>query len=297
MCRIEDLEAFLAIVEKGSQTAAAKSLDRSLQSVARSLVAIERSVGIELIQRSTRRSHPTEAGLSLYHRLKPAVTEISDAKREIASKRSEPLGRLRVAAPVRFAARFVVPAAREFMQRYPQTEVDLRASDRKINLYEEDVDVAIRIRDLPDSALRARRLGELRVVVVGTREFFKAHGRPRYPNELARYPCVIRSVDADGESWPFRIRGRREIVRVGGRFRTDDAGSTIAAVAQGMGLGRVPAWQVRDLIQDGTLEVALEEFEDAKRPIFAVSPATRIPLTKTRLFIDTLVRRLRHETL
>src|SRR6266700_903196 len=294
---MEDLEAFLAIVEKGSQTAAAKSLDRSLQSVARSLVAIERSVGIELIQRSTRRSHPTEAGLSLYHRLKPAVTEIIDAKREIASKRNEPLGKLRVAAPVRFAARFVVPAAREFMQRYPQTEVDLRASDRKINLYEEDVDVAIRIRDLPDSALRARRLGELRVVVVGTREFFKIQGRPLHPNELARCPCVIRSVDADGESWPFRIRGRREIVRVGGRFRTDDAGSTIAAVAEGMGLGRVPAWQVRDLIQDGTLEVALKEFEDAKRPIFAVSPATRIPLTKTRLFIDTLVRRHRHETL
>jgi DNA-binding transcriptional LysR family regulator len=192
---------------------------------------------------------------------------------------------------------FVVPAAREFMQRYPRIDVDLRASDRKINLYEEDVDVAIRIRDLPNSALRARRLGELRVVVVGTREFFKIHGRLRHPNDLARYPCVIRGVDPEGESWPFRIRGRREIVRVGGRFRTDDAASTIAAVAQGIGLGMIPVWQVRDLVADGTLEVALEEFEDAKRPIFAVSPATKIPLTKTRLFIDTLVRRLRHETL
>ena len=297
MDRMEDLEAFLAIVERGSQTAAARSLERSLQSVARSLSALERSVGVELIQRSTRRSQPTGAGLSLYQRLKPAVTEINDARREVASKRSEPLGTLRVAAPVRFAAAFVLPAAREFMRRYPQIDVNLRTSDRKINVYEEDVDVAIRIRELPDSALRARRLGEVRVVVVGAREFLKKNGRPRHPHDLARYPCVVRSVDADGEGWPFRIRGRREIVRVGGRFRTDDAGATIEAVALGMGLGMTPAWQVRDLVASGAVEIVLADFEDAKRPIFAVSPATRIPLTKTRLFIDTLALRLRRETL
>ena len=297
MDRMHDLDAFLAIVETGSQTAAARHLQRSLQSVGRSLVAIERSVGVELIQRSTRQSRPTEAGLALYHRLKPAMLEINDAKREIASKRSEPFGKLSVAAPVRFASMFVLPAIREFMQHYPQIDVHLKASDHKMNLYEEDVDVAIRIRDLSDSGLRARRVGELRVVVIGAAEYFKTHGRPRHPADLVRHSCVIRSADSDGDKWPFRIRGKRRTIRVTGRFSTDDAVSAHEAVAQGMGLGMAPAWQVRDLIASGAVEVILDEFEEARRPIYAVSPATKMPLAKTRLFIDMLMTRLKREKL
>jgi DNA-binding transcriptional LysR family regulator len=297
MDRMDDLDAFLAIVEKGNQTAAAKHLQRSLQSVGRALAAIERSVGVELIQRSTRRSRPTEAGLTLYHRLKPAVVEINAAKREIASKRGEPFGKLSVAAPVRFASMFVVPTIREFMRRYPRVDVHLKTSDRKINLYEEDVDVAIRIRDLSDSGLRARRVGELRVVVIGAAEYFKTHERPRHPADLVRHRCIVRTTDAAEEKWSFRIRGKEETIRVTGRFSTDDAASVHEAVAQGMGLGMAPAWQVRDLIASGAVEVILEEFEGARRPIYAVSPATKLSLAKTRLFIDTLMARLRRERL
>jgi DNA-binding transcriptional LysR family regulator len=126
---------------------------------------------------------------------------------------------------------------------------------------------------------------------------FPILARHRHGSERIERAAQRAILDADGEGWSFRIRGRREIVRVTGRFRTDDAGATIEAVALGMGLGMMPAWQVRDLVANGALEVVLEDFEDAKRPIFAVSPATRIPLTKTRLFIDTLAQRLRRETL
>jgi len=297
MDRMDDLEAFVAIVEKGSQTAAARHLRRSLQAIGRSLATLERNVGVELVRRSTRRSQPTEAGLALYHRLKPALLEINDAKRETSSKRAEPYGVLRIAAPIRFASAFVVPVICDFMQRYAQIKVELKTSDRKLNLSEEDVDVAIRIRTLQDSALRARRLGELRVVVFGAPAYFENHGRPRHPSELERHHCIVRSTDPDGEKWSFRIRGKQETVRVTVCFVSDDAAAVHGAVACGLGLAVGPAWQIEELVDQGRVEVVLQDFEPPKLPIFAVSPPTKLPLAKTRLFVDMLAARLKRARL
>jgi DNA-binding transcriptional LysR family regulator len=297
MDRMDDLEAFIAIVEKGSQTAAAKHLRRSLQSIGRSLGTLERSVGVELVRRSTRRSQPTAAGLTLYRRLKPALLEINDAKSEVGKARAEPFGVLTIASPVRFASAFVVPVICDFMRRYPQIDVELKTSDRKADVYEDGLDLAIRIRDLPDSGLRARRLGQLRVVVFGAPAYFEKHGRPRHPVELARHQCILRSADPEGEQWPFRVRGKRETFRVSGRFSTDDAAAVSAAVADGLGLGLAPAWHIRSLVEEGTVQVVLEEFEAATIPIFAVSPPTKTPAARTRLFIDMLVARMKRERL
>jgi len=285
MDRSEDLEAFLAIVEHGSQTAAAKHLRRSLQSIGRSLAALERSLGVELVRRSTRRSNPTPAGLAFYRRVKPAWLEIDAAKREVGSERAEPRGLLRVAAPVLFASTYVAPAIGEFLSRYPEVDVELKASDRRVELYEEGFDVAVRIRQLPDSELKARRLGALRVVVYGAPAYFARHGRPKHPDELVRHQCVIRSTDPDGDRWKFRIRGRHEIVRVRGRFRTDDAAATRVA----------PLWQIQPLVASGEVELILQDYETAKLPIVAVSPPTKLPLPKTRLFVDLLAARLGRE--
>src|SRR5438477_3012464 len=124
---MDDVEAFLAIIEMGSQTAAARRLGRSLQSVNRSLAALERSVGVELVRRTTRRSFATEAGLAFYRRVKPAVAEIGEARLEAASRRVEPSGLLRIGAPALFGSAFVVPTIADFIRRYPRMEVDLRA--------------------------------------------------------------------------------------------------------------------------------------------------------------------------
>jgi DNA-binding transcriptional LysR family regulator len=141
MDRMDDLEAFLAIVEKGSQTAAARHLDRSLQSISRSLTALERGTGVELLRRTTRQSNPTEAGLAFYRRVKPAFTEINEARREAAEKRTEPSGLLRIGGPVLFASAYIAPAVCDFMERYAAIEIDLRVSDRQVNLFEEGLDL------------------------------------------------------------------------------------------------------------------------------------------------------------
>ena len=150
MDRMGDLAAFLAIVEKGGQTAAARQLRRSLQSINRSLTAVERSVGVELISRTTRQSSPTEAGLAFYRRVKPALTEINDAKLEAASRRAETSGLLRIGAPVLFAPAYVAPVVCEFLERHPLVEIELKVSDRQVDLLEHGLDLAVRIREMPE---------------------------------------------------------------------------------------------------------------------------------------------------
>jgi DNA-binding transcriptional LysR family regulator len=294
---MEDIEAFIAVIEAGSQTAAARRLGRSLQSINRSLVALERSVGIELVRRTTRRSSPTEAGLAFYRRVKPALAEIAEARLEATSRREEPAGLLRIAAPVQFAAAFVVPAVAHFMQRYPRIDVDLAVSDQPVDVMADGFDLAVRIRELPDSSLKARRVGQLRTVVYGAPAYFARHGRPRRPDDLVRHRCVLRRFGVEAETWRFRLGRQLRSVAVKGSFRTDNTASVHAAVCQGLGLGYGPFWQIRDLVDSGALEIVLADFETPRVPIHVVFPPSGLPPAKTRLFADLLGERLKHERL
>ncbi|GGC75157.1 LysR family transcriptional regulator [Chelatococcus reniformis] len=288
MDRMDDLEAFVAIVDSGNQTGAARYLGRSLQAVSRSLAALEQSVGVELVRRTTRRSQPTEAGLALYHRVKPALVEIAEAKVDAASARIEPSGLLRVSAPLAFATAFVAPAACDFMERHPQVAVELIVSDQPADLVAAGLDIAVRIRELADSSLRARHLGAVRVVVFGATPYLAAHGRPARPEDLDRHPCIVRGAGGAEETWPFVVGGRRRAVRVRGRFTVDNVASAVVAARRGLGLARAPLWQIRELVDDGILEAVLETYEAAPLPIYAVLPPSRFPAAKTRLFVDML---------
>jgi DNA-binding transcriptional LysR family regulator len=295
---MENIETFLAVIEAGSQTAAARRLGRSLQSVNRSLAALERRIGVELVRRTTRQSFATEAGLAFYRRVKPAFAEIGKARLEASSRRAEPSGLLRIAAPVVFGSTYVVPAIADFVARYPGIEVELKVSDRPVDVVGDGFDLAVRIRELPDSSLKARRLGGLRTVVYGAPSYFASHGRPAHPDDLARHRCVLRSTrESETETWRFKIRGRIKFVRVSGSFRTDNTTAVLAAAHHGLGLGYGPFWMIRDLFDRGALEIVLEDFEAPRMPVQAVFPPSGMPPAKTRLFADLLAERLKHERL
>jgi DNA-binding transcriptional LysR family regulator len=293
MNRVDDLEAFLAIVEKGSQSAAARHLKRTLQSISRSLSSLERSVGVALIRRTTRQSHPTEAGLAFYARVKPAVAEIDNARVEASDLGRKLSGRLCVGAPALFAQAFVVPAICDFLARFPLVEVDLRTADRPVDLLEEGLDVAVRIRNLPDSSLKARRLGQLRRVAFAAKSYLQRHGRPLHPSELAQHKCIVRAVDGADEAWTFRLDGQDRAVPVQGRFRTNDTTAIHAAVARGLGIGFAPFWQVHEMVERGTVELVLPDFEAGELPIYAVLPPTRTQPAKARRFVDLLAAQLK----
>ncbi|MGE0796979.1 MAG: LysR family transcriptional regulator [Lautropia sp.] len=292
MERIDDLAAFVAVVEHGSQTAAARRLQRSLQSIGRSLATLEAGIGVPLIKRTTRQSHATEVGLAFYARIKAALAEIDQARGEAADLGRALTGRLHVAAPLLLARAFVAPAICDFLLRFPQVDVELKASDEAAALMSEDLDVAIRVRHLPDSTLKARRIGALRLVTFAARSYLQRHGTPQHPDELRHHACVVRTADGGSEPWPFVCAGEPRTVPVSGRLRSNDTPAIIEAVARGLGIGYAPYWQIRSLLADGAVERVLAEFETEPMPVYAVFPPTRSQPAKVRRFIDLLAARL-----
>jgi DNA-binding transcriptional LysR family regulator len=295
--RIEDFQAFVAIVDKGSLTAAAKQLGRSLQSISRSLATLEGDLGVELIARTTRRSAATEAGLAFYRRVGAALSEIEAAKLETSNRRSEPVGLLRITCSTVFAPLYVVPAVCAFLESHPKVDIDLDMSDGYVDLISQGFDLAIRIGELPDSSLKARRLADLRRVVFAAPDYFAKHGRPKVPGDLAGHQCLVRTSARDSDAWPFLVGGRLKAVKIAGRFRSSGALAVNEAAVQGLGIANAPLWQVRALVDRGVVELILTRFEPPRVPVHAVWPATRLLPAKTQLFLNYLAARLKAERL
>jgi DNA-binding transcriptional LysR family regulator len=197
-----------------------------------------------------------------------------------------------------FSAAFVVPAAAEFMSRYRNVEVDLRISDTPIDVISDGLDLAVRIRALDDSSLRARKLNEIRIVVYGSPDYFAKRGRPTQPAHLADHCCVLRGLsESQTEVWPFRQDGASVSTPVKGAFSANETLAVQAAVRNGIGIGRGPFWHIRDFVDAGELEIVLDAFEPAPIPVQAVFPPSPLPPAKTRGFIDLLAKRLAGERL
>jgi DNA-binding transcriptional LysR family regulator len=292
MSRIEDLATFIAIVESGSLTEAGRRTGRSLQGVSRSLATLEADVGVELIHRTTRQCTPSEAGLTFYDRVVPALAEISEAKLEAVSRRSEPAGLLRIGAPVMFGPDLLMPIVAEYMRLYPKVEIDLELSDAFVDLAVGHLDIVVRIGHPPDSGLQARRLGELRRVVFGAPSYFERHGRPEHPFDLRKHACIVRTVGSRPGTWSLQIDGRPRPVRVSGPFRTNTMTAVYAAVCQGLGIGYSPLWQIRALVASGEVEIVLEKFEPDPVPIHALWQENRHLPAKIRRFVELVVAHL-----
>jgi DNA-binding transcriptional LysR family regulator len=295
--RIQDYEAFVATVEKGSLTAAANQLGRSLQSVSRSLAALEREVGVELIRRTTRRSNPTDAGQALFRRLSAALADIEAAKLEAANRRADASGLLRVTASSAFAPLYIVPYLPAFLAANPRVEIELDLTDAYVDLIGRSFDLAVRIGELPDSSLKSRLLATSRRVMFAAPSYLAAHGRPRRPDDLKDHQCIVRTAAREGNAWPFQIDGKAKSIRIGGRFRTSGALAANEAAVQGLGIANAPLWQVRALADAGKIELLLTRFEPPPVAIHAVWPATHVLPARTQLFIEYLAARLKKERL
>jgi DNA-binding transcriptional LysR family regulator len=297
MNRIEDYQAFAAIIEKQSLTTAARHLRRSLQSVSRSLAALERDIGVELIRRTTRRLSPTDAGLAFYRRLSAALAEIEAAKLETSNRRAQATGLLRIAGSTVFSPFYVVPALTEFLAAHPRVEVELELSDGYVDLIGEGYDLAIRIGELPDSTLKSKLLATSRRVVFAAPGYCAKYGRPRSPEDLLRHQCIVRTAARDANAWPFKVNGRLMTVKVAGRLRTSGALAANEAAVRGLGIANAPLWQVRSLVDRGDAELILTGFEPPPTAIHAVWPATRVLPARTQFFIEFLAKHLQKQQL
>ena len=202
--RFPHYEAFLAVVETGNLTRAAKHLGRSLQSVSRSLAALEEQLGVALVRRTTRSAQPTDAGRHFYVRLGGALREIDLAEAEIRDASSSLRGNVRVAGSAFFVGQHVVPAIREFCLSHAGVTFDLRIGESFAHPVAEGIDLMIRIGHLPPSLLKARKLATLRRVVVASPRYLALRGHPEVPQDLARHTCVIRTSAQDARAWTFQ---------------------------------------------------------------------------------------------
>ena len=282
---------FTKVVQAGSLSAAARELGVSTAVVSRTLSGLEARLGVRLINRTTRSLHLTDEGASYYETCQRILAEIDEADAAVTSRRVEPQGVLKVALPASFGHQHVAPLIPRFAERYPKVELALSLSDRSINLIEEGFDLAVRIAELKDSSLAARKLAPNRRVVCASPAYLRAHGEPKTLQDLARHNCLVATWEHGfAMTWEYKSpAGKRGTVRVTGKYACDNWEVLREWAIAGLGIALKSTWDVRRQLEDGSLVPLLPGYDfGTDVGIYAVYPHRRHLPAKTRVFIDFL---------
>ncbi|GGC96161.1 LysR family transcriptional regulator [Undibacterium terreum] len=287
MDRLDELVVFLAILETASLSGAGRKLRRSPPAVTRTLAALEERVGTRLVERTTRRLAATEAGLRLAELARRVLADYEDAVREDADA---PLrGKLRVTAPQVFGRRHVAPVVLSFMDKYPSMQVELMLGDRNLDLIEEGLDLAVRIGRLADAGIVARKVGEVKRLLVASPDYIAKRGAPQTPDDLAAHDTIHNTGVPAPPEWRFRHAGSDHTVRVTPRLTVNDVDAMLFAVRSGRGLGRPLSYQAADDIAKGTLVRLMPDWENDAVPVSLVVSSARHMAPKLRAFMDHAV--------
>ncbi|MBI3898845.1 MAG: LysR family transcriptional regulator [Gammaproteobacteria bacterium] len=292
MDKLRAMQTFVRIVDDGSLTAAARSLNSSLPAVVRTLAALEEHLCVRLLNRTTRRLSLTAEGKTYLGRCRSILAEVTETEEALTSDRTEPSGMLRITAPVLFGQIYVAPAVTRFVQRYDKLRCSLILLDHVVNLLEQQIDVGIRIGPLVDSSLVAQQISEIRRVVVASPSYLRKHGTPKHPKELARANCVCFAGVA-GQSWAFQDGPRKLTVPVSGNLDFNQSTPAIAACAEGAGFGMFLSYQVAPYVAQKRLRIVLEEFETPPIPLSVIYPHARLLPSRTRVFVEWIKKELK----
>ncbi len=292
------IRTLVQVVEAGSFSAAARQTDMSISAIARQVKALEESLGVRLLNRTTRNQALTDAGAIFYERARTILDDVERAKRDASSFQQIVKGLLRVSLRVSAGTTVIVPALPRFLERHPELTVNVSLTDERFDLVARGVDVAVWLGHLGDSGLVARRLTPTRRVVCGSPDYFKAHGVPREPTDLASHNCILFTVSQYGRAWRFAKGDQRLDVPVRGNLESSHAQVLMSAALAGVGLVLVPDWMARRQISEGQLQTALTDYEisptDYDAALYAVYPHSRGLSPKARAFVDFLVDLFRH---
>ena len=290
MDRFGEMETFVRVVESGSFSSAARDLHMTPSAVSKMIGRLEDRLGVRLLSRTTRKLSLTEEGRVFYQRITPILSEVAEAEETISLSTAEARGVLKVNASTAFGQYQIVPLIPAMLERYPSLQVELTMTDSIVNLVEEGFDVSIRIGNLTDSSLIARKLGIANRVVVASPVYLERHGVPKCPVDLEQHQCLKLSIPTSLNKWEFVLADGPRTVEVSGRFEADNAIALHEAALAGLGLFRAATFVVGDDIKAGRLVQVLQEFEISGDPgIFIVWPHNRNLSAKVRAFVDTLV--------
>jgi DNA-binding transcriptional LysR family regulator len=288
MERSGEMEVFARVVEKGSFSAAARSLDLTPSAVSKLIGRLEARLGTRLLVRTTRALTLTEEGATYHRAAQRILQDLNEADQALATGTAR--GRIRINASLPLGTAFVAPSIGRFVQDNPNLTVDLSFTDEVVNLLEEKADVAIRVGDLPDSALKARKLGQSRLVVCASPDYLKRQGMPRAPADLRHHNCLTFNFRRSRIGWPFRHKRREFEQPVSGNLQVNNGESMRQLVLAGVGIARLSRWHVADAIKSGALVPLLEEFNPHDlEMIHAVYLGGGNVPNRVRTFIDHMI--------
>ena len=284
---LADIAVFVQVVDDGSFTAAAERLSMSKSVVSRHVSRLEDRLGARLLNRTTRRLSLTEVGRALYERSRHGLKEIEDAEAEVSRLQGHPRGTLRINTPMSFGVLHVAPVIPAFTRRYPELAVDMTLDDRKVDVIEGGFDVSIRISEMPDSSLVARRIASCRHAVVASPAYLKRHGRLRTPEDLRNHRVLTYQYQESAEVWHFRAPGQKPIsVPVSGSVRMNNSLALREALLNGAGVARMPTFVVWRDLQQGTLRALLANHETLELSSYLVFAQRHHLAPKVRAFVE-----------
>lgn len=293
MDRLEAMSVLLAVVDAGSLSAASRRLGAPLATVSRKVLELEAHLETRLLIRSSRRVTLTDAGQSYVAACRRILDDVGEAERAAAGEYSAPTGDLLITAPIVFGRLHVLPIVADFLMAYPEIGVRLMLADRVVNLMEEQIDIALRIGELPDSSLVATRVGAIRRVVCASPGYLAARGTPKRPHELPAHDCITFEGLMSPLEWTFRIDKTDKPVAIRSRLVVNTAEAAIDAAIAGLGVTRVLSYQVEAARRTGQLALMLEAFEPPPSPVNLVHAGQGLLPLKTRAFLDFAAQRLR----
>ncbi|GAB7543097.1 LysR family transcriptional regulator [Cupriavidus sp. 8B] len=288
---LDELSAFVAVVEANSFTDAAKIIGRDATIISRRVGQLEDRLGVRLLSRTTRRVSLTEVGTLYYQRVRALLDELDSASQEASNFAASPQGLLRVSLPVTFGRRWIAPLLPAFIADHPKIRVDARFADRYVDVVAEGFDVAIRVGALRDSSLVARRIAPFRNLLFAAPAYIAAHGLPQAPEALVDHACLGFSSHSSWPDWVLKQGGQRKTVRPTGPLIADSSEALLQAAIEGVGIILTPDWLAGSAVRNGELVPVLPQWQGSEDGgIYAVMPPGRLVPTKTRVFVDEITR-------
>jgi DNA-binding transcriptional LysR family regulator len=290
MDRFDEINAFAAVADARSFTQGARRLGVSSAQVSKLVARLENRLGARLLNRTTRDVSLTDTGRAYLERAKSLMEDFETLEGSVRDQ-SGPKGLLKISAPVSFGANQLTPALLDFAAAYPEVSLDVSSTDRMVNLVEEGFDVGVRIGQLPDSSVIARKLAAVRLVTCASPDYLQAAGAPATPQDLVRHEAILDNNMRDPTAWTYGADGETFDIRVHGRLRFGGADACVAAARRGLGITLTPAFAAAEDLRAGRLTPLLCAYEAQLIHVHAVYPHARHLAAKVRVFVDFLAQR------
>ncbi|MGV7212329.1 LysR substrate-binding domain-containing protein [Bradyrhizobium sp. UFLA05-112] len=291
MDKLAGLRAFAKVVELGSFSEAGRALRLSRSAVSKYVGELEDELGVQLLNRTTRRVSPTENGQAYFERVLGIIGELEAADHAVTQSQATPRGLLRVNAPMSFGTLRLGPAIAEFMQRYPELRIQLVLSDENVDPLQDGLDVTLRIADLESSSLIARKIAPIARVICASPDYFRSHGVPSHPNDLRDHNCLTYGFLSTGNQWKLSGKDGDHWIQPSWTLCVNNAEVLRDAAVAGRGIALLPVFIGEDALQTGRLRTCLDDYHAPPLTLYALYPPTRHLALKVRLFIDFLVER------